>query len=144
MCGVPASLLVLRRAAPGQLRQAQVTGQGLVYGLVREGDGRAGRQRVDDADRGGELLCGVVRPVLRGQRQACDHPPTLTRKDRGQGGLDDLAGHDLIVLIDEDDLGRLRRVERGGTGVLDLHSHGSLRPVVARRHSGRRRTSRRG
>ena len=144
MCGVPASLLVLRRAAPGQLRQAQVSGQRLVHGGVREGDGRAGRQRVDDADRGGQLLRGVVRPVLRGQRQACGHPPTLTRKDRGQDGLDDLDGHDLVVLIDEDDLERPRRVERGGTGVLDLRSHGSLRPVVARRCAGRRRTSRRG
>ena len=35
----PASLLVLRRAAPGELPQFQVAGQRLVHGLVREGDG---------------------------------------------------------------------------------------------------------
>ena len=39
----PASALVLRRAASGQLPQFQVAGQRLVHGLVREGDGRAVR-----------------------------------------------------------------------------------------------------
>lgn len=111
MCGVPASLLVLRCAALGQRPQAQVAGQRLVHGLVREGDGRAVRQRVHDADRGGQLLRGVVRPVLRGQRQSRGHPPALARKDRGQGRLDALAGEDLVVLIDEDDLERPCRVE---------------------------------
>ena len=111
MCGVPASLLVLRRAAPGELPQFQVAGQRLVHGLVREGDGRAVRQRIDDADRGGQLLRGVVHPELRGQRQARGHPPALARKDRGQGRLDALAGDDLVVLIDEDDLERPCRVE---------------------------------
>lgn len=111
MCGVPASLLVLRSAARAQSRQAQVAGQRLVHGLVRKGDGRAVRQRVHDADRGGQLLRGVVRPELLGQRQARGHPPHLPREDRGQGGLDALAGDDLVVLIDEDDLERPCRVE---------------------------------
>ena len=66
---------------------------------------------VDDADRGGQLLRGVVHPELRGQRQARGHPPALARKDRGQGRLDALAGDDLVVLIDEDDLERPCRVE---------------------------------
>lgn len=111
MCGVPASLLVLRRAAPGELPQFQVAGQRLVHGLVREGDGRAVRQRIDDADRGGQLPRGVVRPILRGQSETCGYPPSLARENRGQGRLDTLAGHDLIVLIDEDDLERPCRVE---------------------------------
>ena len=107
----PASLLVLRRAARGQLCQAQVSGQRLVHGLVREGDRHAVRQWVDDANRGRQLPRGVVRPILRGQRQSRGHPPALAWKDRGQGRLDALAGDDLVVLIDEDDLERPCRVE---------------------------------
>lgn len=90
MCGIPASSLVLRRVAPGQLPQAQVSGQW----------------------------------------QARGHPPRLVREDRGQGGLDGLAGHDLIVLIDEDDLEQPRRIERSDARVLDLHDHGGLHLYV--------------
>ena len=93
----PASSLVLRRAAPGELPQFEVAGQRQSRGLL----------------------------------------PCLVREDRGQGGLDGLAGHDLIVLIDEDDLERLRRVERCDAGVLDLHDHGGLHLVVRHRRAGR-------
>ena len=96
MCGIPASSLVLRRAAPGELPQFEVVGQ----------------------------------------RQARGHLPRLVREDRGQGGLDGLAGHDLIVLIDEDDLERLHSVERCDAGVLDLHDHGGLHLVVRHRRAG--------
>ena len=106
-------MLVLRCAAPGQLPQFEVAGQRLVHGLAREGDGRTVRQRVGDPDRGRQLLRGVARPVPLGQRQARGHPPRLPREDRRQGGLDGLPGHDLIVLIDEDDLERPCRVESG-------------------------------
>ena len=98
---------------------------------------RAARERIDDAERGRQLLRGVLRQVSRRQRQARGHPPRLARKDRGQDGVDGLAGHDLIVLIDEDDLERPRRVERGNAGVLDLHDHGGLHLVVRHRRAGR-------
>ena len=98
---------------------------------------RAARERIDDAERGRQLLRGVLRQVSRRQRQARGHPPRLAREDRGQDGLDGLAGHDLIVLIDEDDLERPRRVERGNAGVLDLHDHGGLHLVVRHRRAGR-------
>ena len=111
MCGVPASLLVLRRAAPGELPQFQVAGQRLVHVLVREGDGHAARQRVDDADRGGELLCGVVRPVLRGQSETRGDRAGLARQNRGKWGLEGLGGHDRALRIDEDNLERPCRVE---------------------------------
>lgn len=97
---------------------------------------RAARERIDDAERGRQLLRGVLRQVSRRKRQARGHLPRLVREDRGQGGLDGLAGHDLIVLIDEDDLERLHSVERCDAGVLDLHDHGGLHLVVRHRRAG--------
>ena len=97
---------------------------------------RAARERIDDAERGRQLLRGVLRQVSRRQRQSRGHLPCLVREDRGQGGLDGLAGHDLIVLIDEDDIEQPRRIERGDARVFDLHDHGGLHLVVRHRRAG--------